>query len=118
MAVIIQEKAGVTLLFGLDGGVASIAGTIGQDADQGVEASEFTVTDKDGTIAATSIINQIGTFKFTGLIPSGFALPAAGSIVAAGGLNYIVMKANKKQTNTKFSIASLDLKRYINLSIP
>jgi hypothetical protein len=118
MAAIIQAQAGVTLYFGLDGTVNSIVGCIGQDSDQGVEATEFTVTNTFGTVGGVAILDQIGTFKFTGLVTSAFALPAAGSVVAAGGSSYLVMKANKKQTNTKFVIATLELKRYIDLGIP
>jgi hypothetical protein len=118
MAVIIQAKAGVTLLFGIGTGIAALSGYIINSDDQEQSSKTSEALDSQGSTVAKAYYDQMIDIKFEALLISGTTLPTPGSDVTISSVKYIAEKIVQKEVNTKFTMVTIDLKRYIDNAIP
>lgn len=118
MAVVIQAKAGTTLLFGIGTGIAALAGYIIGDDDNDQTSKKADALDNQGSTVAVAYFDQMIDWKFSALLISGTTLPTPGSIVTISAIKYIAEKITQKETNTKFVTVTIDLKRYLDNAIP
>jgi hypothetical protein len=118
MAATIQAKAGVTLLFGISTGIASLTGLITTDDDQEFSSKKTEVQDSAGSTVAIAYFDQMIDIKFTALLISGTPLPLIGADVTISSVKYICEKVVQKEVNTKFTVITIDLKRFSDNLIP
>lgn len=120
----ILPKSGVTLLFGIDAGIAAISGYIANDADFDFDSKLADALDANGSTVAVAFFDQTINVKVNALLLSGTVLPTPGSTVTLtsgalpGALKYAFIKVSGKEKNNGFTYVTLDLRRWSDNSIP
>lgn len=124
MSATILSKAGVTLLFGIDAGIAAITGFIANDADFDYEAKMAEAYDSNGSTTAVAFFDQTIDLKVNALLISGTTLPLPGSTITLtsgsliGSIEMAVIKVSGKEKNNGFTFVTIDLKRWTDNAIP
>jgi hypothetical protein len=121
MPATILAKSGVTLLFGIDAVIAALTGYIANDADYDYTSKRAEALDSNGSTVAVAYYDQMIDLKVNALLISGTVLPTPGTIVTVGsspGVMYATEKSSQKEKNNGFTFATLDLKRWVDNSIP
>lgn len=123
MAATILSKASVTLLFGIDAGIAAISGYIANDADFDFDAKMQEAMDTNGATTAVAFYDQTINLKVNALLISGTTLPTPGQVVTITGalvptFKYAYIKVSGKEKSNGFTFTTLDFRRWSDNLIP